>query len=169
MSKGRKQTFGSLVRQERERRKIGLREMARRIGMSPTYLSMIERGEFAPPAEDKVTAIAKIIDHDRDELLALAGRVSSDLETKIMANPRLMAGLIREFSEVPREVDWDAQKKAWEMFRAKAKELYNRASAEAADDEHSFNRAPTLGHLGKLSSNRKPSRKSKKKADPNQF
>ena len=46
MSKGSKRSFGSLVREEREQRKIGLRELARQIGISPTYLSMIERGEF---------------------------------------------------------------------------------------------------------------------------
>ena len=73
--------------------------MARRIGVSPTYLSMIERGEFPAPAEDKVAAIAKIIGRDRDELLALAGRVSTDLETTIMANPRLMARLVRSISK----------------------------------------------------------------------
>ena len=99
MSKGSKGSFGSLVRKERKQRKIGLREMARRIGMSPTYLSMIERGEFPAPAEDKVAAIAEIIGRDRDELLALAGRVSSDLETTIMANPRLMARLVRSISK----------------------------------------------------------------------
>lgn len=99
---GRKQGFGSLVRQERERRKIGLRDMARQIGVSPTYLSMIERGEFPPPAEDKVSDIAKIIDRDRDELLALAGRISTDLEKKILASPREMAGLVRKLSEFSR-------------------------------------------------------------------
>jgi HTH-type transcriptional regulator, competence development regulator len=105
MSRGRKQTFGSLVRQERERLKIGLREMARRIGMSPTYLSMIERDKFPPPAEDKITAIAQIIGSDRDELLALAGRVGSDLQRKIMEQPRVVARLIREFSNVSGEKD----------------------------------------------------------------
>ena len=73
--------------------------MAQQIGVSPTYLSMIERGEFSPPAEDKVSDIAKIIDRDRDELLALAGRISSDLEEMIMASPREMAGLVRKLSE----------------------------------------------------------------------
>jgi HTH-type transcriptional regulator, competence development regulator len=100
MSKRSKRTFGSLVRKEREQRKIGLREMARQIGVSPTYLSMIERGEFPAPAEDKVTAIAKIIGRDRDELLALAGRVSTDLETTIMAHPRLMSGIVRGLSKL---------------------------------------------------------------------
>ena len=103
MTKRKKKTFGSLVRQERERRKIGLREMARQIGVSPTYLSLVERDEFPPPAEDKVAAIAKIIGCDRDELLALAGKVSSDLQEKIKEKPRATARLIHSFSELSRE------------------------------------------------------------------
>jgi transcriptional regulator with XRE-family HTH domain len=91
MSKDGEPTFGSLVRRERVRLKIGLREMARRLGVSPTYLSMIERDKFPPPAEDKVAAIARIIGHDRDELLAVAGKVSSDLRTRIIESPHVMA------------------------------------------------------------------------------
>ena len=49
---------------------IGLSEMAKMIGLSPTYLSKVERDEFPPPAEDKVKAIAQIIKRDTDELLA---------------------------------------------------------------------------------------------------
>jgi transcriptional regulator with XRE-family HTH domain len=37
--------FGAFVRREREAKEIGLREMAKMIGVSPTYLSKIERGE----------------------------------------------------------------------------------------------------------------------------
>ena len=51
--------FGAFVRREREAKEIGLREMAKMIGVSPTYLSKVERDEFAPPAEDKVKAIAQ--------------------------------------------------------------------------------------------------------------
>ena len=69
--------FGEFVRREREAREIGLREMAKMIGVSPTYLSKVERDEFAPPAEDKVKAIAQIIGCDVDELLARAGRVAT--------------------------------------------------------------------------------------------
>jgi len=36
-----------------------MREMAKMIGVRPTYLSKVERDEFAPPAEDKVKAIAR--------------------------------------------------------------------------------------------------------------
>ena len=129
MSKGSKRTFGSLVRKEREPRKIGLREMARRIGVSPTYLSMIERGEFPAPAEDKVTAIAKIIGRDRDELLALAGRVSSDLETKIMAHPRLMAQLVRQNVGDVLELDESPDAKWTDLF-VKLVELMGRSHPE---------------------------------------
>ncbi|MGH8646776.1 MAG: helix-turn-helix domain-containing protein [Gammaproteobacteria bacterium] len=87
--------FGAVVRRERERLEIGLREMAKMIGVSPTYLSKVERDEFSPPAEDRVKAIAKIIGRDPDELLALAGRVSSDLTNIIKRHPREMASFLR--------------------------------------------------------------------------
>ena len=74
-----REKFGAFIRREREAKEIGLREMAKKIGVSPTYLSKIERDEFEPPAEDKVREIAKILGRDADELLARAGRVASDL------------------------------------------------------------------------------------------
>ncbi len=90
-----REMFGALVRREREGRGIGLREMAKMIGVSATYLSKIERDEFPPPAEDRVRTIAGILGHDPDELLALAGKVSSDLENIIKEQPREVAVLLR--------------------------------------------------------------------------
>jgi transcriptional regulator with XRE-family HTH domain len=87
--------FGEFVRREREAKEIGLREMAKMIGVSPTYLSKVERDEFSPPVEDKVRAIAKIINCDADELLARAGRVSSDLSDIIKRRPIELAALLR--------------------------------------------------------------------------
>lgn len=94
MMAGRK-GFGALVRREREAKEIGLREMAKKIGVSPTYLSKVERDEFPPPAEDKVRKIAEIIGRDADEMLALAGRVASDLTEIIRQRPREMADFLR--------------------------------------------------------------------------
>jgi ribosome-binding protein aMBF1 (putative translation factor) len=89
------ESFGAFVRREREAKEIGLREMALKVGMSPTYLSKIERDEFDPPAEDKVKKIAEILECDVDELLALAGRVASDLSDIIKRRPRALAALLR--------------------------------------------------------------------------
>src|SRR5215217_4770518 len=87
--------FGAFVRRAREAKDIGLREMAKMIGVSPTYLSKVERDEFTPPAEDKVKAIAKIIGCDTDELMARADRVSSDLSDIIKRHPVELAALLR--------------------------------------------------------------------------
>jgi transcriptional regulator with XRE-family HTH domain len=89
--------FGAFIRRKREavEPKLGLREMARKIEVSPTYLSKVERDEFPPPAEDKVKAIARILGCDADDLLGRAGRVSSDLSKIIKERPREMATFLR--------------------------------------------------------------------------
>jgi transcriptional regulator with XRE-family HTH domain len=90
-----REKFGKFVRREREAKEIGLREMAKMVGVSPSYLSKIERDEFPPPAEDKVRKIAAIVGCDADELLARADRVSSDLEEIIKRRPVQVAALLR--------------------------------------------------------------------------
>jgi transcriptional regulator with XRE-family HTH domain len=92
---GRKEKFGAFVRRMREGKGIGLREMAGMIRVSPTYLSMVERDAMPPPAEDKVTAIAAIIDCDADDLLARAGRLATDISDIIKSRPVELAALLR--------------------------------------------------------------------------
>ena len=98
----REKKFGETIRQLRSEQKIGLRELARNVGMSPAYLSKIERDEFAPPAEDLVKALAKALGQDTDELLALAGRVASDLPELIKRHPQEMASYLRAVKGLPR-------------------------------------------------------------------
>ena len=87
MSRSISEKFGWFVRQRREAKEISLRQMAKGIGVSPAYLSQVERGQCAPPTEDKVTAIAKILDLDVHNLLAVAGKVSSDVTQIIKDYP----------------------------------------------------------------------------------
>jgi transcriptional regulator with XRE-family HTH domain len=87
--------FGAFIRRKRELKEIGLREMAKMIDVSPTYLSKVERDEFPPPAEERVKAIAKILECDPDDLLARAGRVSSDVSDIIKRHPVELAALLR--------------------------------------------------------------------------
>lgn len=88
-------SFGQTIRAWREAQEIGLRKFADLVGMSPTYLSKVERDEFPPPGEEKIKAIATALDRDADELLALAGRVSSDLTEIIQQKPKEMATFLR--------------------------------------------------------------------------
>ena len=101
--------FGKLIRVLRGRRlkddsHYSLRRFAKRVGMSATYLSKIERGDLPPPGEEKVVAIARALDVDPDELLALAGKVASDLPEVIRQRPALMAGLIRKIDTLEDEL-----------------------------------------------------------------
>ena len=93
--KGRREKFGAFIRRVRLAKEIGLREMAKKVGVSPTYQSKVERDEFPPPAEDKVRKIAEILGQDADELLAMAGRVAPDLTDIIREQPRGMADFLR--------------------------------------------------------------------------
>ena len=104
MTKAREK-FGEFIRREREASGFGLREMATRIRVSPTYLSKIERDEFPPPTEDRVKQIAEVLGLDSDQLLALAGRVSTDLTEIIRREPHAIGKLLRSFVDEPQMTD----------------------------------------------------------------
>ncbi|WP_367122986.1 helix-turn-helix domain-containing protein [Sulfurivirga sp.] len=82
-------------------RRFSVRQVARRIGVEPAYLSKVERGEVAPPSEAKIRALAEELGEDPDVLLAMAGKVSSDLLEVIRKRPQLFAQLIRELKTLP--------------------------------------------------------------------
>jgi transcriptional regulator with XRE-family HTH domain len=92
---GGTERFGEFVRRRREAKDIGLREMAKLIGVSPTYLSKVERDEFPPMAEERVKALANFLGCDPDDLLARAGRVSRDISDIIKRHPVELAALLR--------------------------------------------------------------------------
>jgi transcriptional regulator with XRE-family HTH domain len=87
--------FGKKIRRLREERNLSIAQFARSVGMSPTYLAPIERDVFPPPAEVKVVRIARALNQDPDELLALAGRIAADLRRIIHRQPKQAAKLLR--------------------------------------------------------------------------
>ena len=98
--------FGDYIRKRREALRAeddrySVRQLAQRIGVEPSFLSKVERGEVAPPSEEKVLRLAKELDEDPDMLLALAGKVSSDLQAAIRKRPELFASLIRQLKDMP--------------------------------------------------------------------
>ena len=95
--------FGKMLRKLREEKNISIAKFARSVGMSPTYLAPIERDVFPPPAESKVVRIARALDQDPDEFLALAGRIGSDVRRIIYRQPRQAAELLRAIDGLPRE------------------------------------------------------------------
>ena len=104
-------TFGQYVRTRREERDrelktlgqpgLSLRRLAAQSQLEPSYLSKIERGLQPPPSEARIVALAAVLGDDPDVLLALAGKVSTDLQTAILRRPALFAELIRELKNQP--------------------------------------------------------------------
>ena len=98
--------FGRFIRDRREELReldstYSVRQVAGRIGVQPSYLSKVERGEVAPPSEGTIVRLAEDLDVDADVLLALGGKVSSDLMEAIRKRPALFAELIRQLRTAP--------------------------------------------------------------------
>jgi transcriptional regulator with XRE-family HTH domain len=98
--------FGDAIRRLREARAasepgFSLRQVAARCAISPAYLSRVERGDVAPPGDETLIKLAREIGEDPDVLLAMAGKISGDLRTAILARPKLFAELIRAIKDAP--------------------------------------------------------------------
>ena len=84
----KRENLGSRIRRVRQERKLGLRQTAGRVGISPAYLSRIETdAEQSPPGERVIRTLAEVLGDDFDILMHLAGRVSADVERYITAEP----------------------------------------------------------------------------------
>ena len=101
-----KNVFGKHIRRKREAlltqdAAYSVRRVAARIGVEPSFLSKVERGLEPPPSEAKTVALASVLGEDPDVLLALAGKVSGDLQDAIVKRPQLFGQLIRELKDMP--------------------------------------------------------------------
>jgi transcriptional regulator with XRE-family HTH domain len=101
-----KNIIGKYIRDNREAlrekdSRYSLRQVAKRIGIEPSYLSKIERGEQTYLSEEKIIALAEDLDEDPDVLLALSGKISSDVQEIIRKRPKLFVQLIRDLKDLP--------------------------------------------------------------------
>ena len=102
-------TFGRYLRSVRQGiqahdRDFSVRKVAQRIGVEPSYLSKIERDQTPPPSEAAIMRLATELEEDPDVLLAMAGKVSSDLQRIIRERPAVFADLLRQLRDAPDRV-----------------------------------------------------------------
>lgn len=86
--------FANFIRHHRDQRyefnrRYSVRQTAQRIGVEPAYLSKIERGDVSPPLEETIRRLAANLGEYEDYLLALAGKVASDIRQIIIRRPIL--------------------------------------------------------------------------------
>lgn len=83
-------TFGERIRELRQVKNLTLRDLAKKVRVTFTYLSKIENqklsfGEY--PSDDLIVKLARVLDADPDELLLLAEKISEAIRKRVLERP----------------------------------------------------------------------------------
>lgn len=90
-------SLGDFVRDGRFALNMRLRELARRLEVTPSYVSDIENNRRVP-SEEVLTRIANVLNLPLEELVARAGRLGSDAE-RYMRDTPVATTLFRKISD----------------------------------------------------------------------
>ena len=102
------QTFSQTIVEARTKNNLGLRELAKRVGISAGYLSEIERELKPAPSDTIVQSLADTLSLDYKELLKLAAAdrlhySKVKIITKLFANKELGAEFINELDTIAKK------------------------------------------------------------------
>ena len=99
--------FGDTIRELRVAQDLGLRETAQLVGISPAYLSRIERNKERPPKPETIKLLAKNLAADPDVLFRLSSSTDPEVVTFLHEKPEIMNLLrfIKEANFQESEVD----------------------------------------------------------------
>lgn len=109
--------FGDFISQKRIERKITVRKMAEILGISPAFLTDVEKDRRNPFEKDKLAKLIEIFQLSKDEeheMYNLVGdkrqEVAPDVQDYIMENPRELNAMLRTAR------DLDADEADWQRF-----------------------------------------------------
>lgn len=85
------QTLGEIVREARIAKEKSLREIAKTLEITPSYMSDIENDRRVP-SEDVLRNITRLLDLDFDHVMALAGRFGENADRYMKKQP--IAGVL---------------------------------------------------------------------------
>jgi transcriptional regulator with XRE-family HTH domain len=75
--------FGHALRERRRTAGLSQRDLAERAGLDFSYISKVENGRLPPPAADTVVAICRVLSISPEELLALTGKIPSEVQQTV--------------------------------------------------------------------------------------
>ena len=90
--------FGETIRDLRVAQDLGLRETATKVGISPAYLSRIERDKERPPRPEVIKELAKVLAADPDVLFRRSSSTDPDIVDYLNDQPEVM-NLLRYIKE----------------------------------------------------------------------
>lgn len=117
----KEKTFGQILRNLRVEHKeySSLREFAKKMGLSPAYLSRIENEKEPPPSEAVIEKLAEALGTDKYELFGYAGKVPSEFLETFRKNPKSMASFMRRVQEAGVESDQEWKRLETSLDRMK--------------------------------------------------
>lgn len=75
--------FGIALREYRRQARVSQRELAAQTGLDFSYISKVENGRIPPPAADTIVAICQVLKIPPEELLALTGKIPSEVQQTV--------------------------------------------------------------------------------------
>ena len=90
--------FGGTIRDLRVAQDLGLRETATKVGISPAYLSRIERDKERPPRPAVIKELGKVLAADPDILFRLSSSTDPEVVDYLHDQPEAMK-LLRYIKE----------------------------------------------------------------------
>jgi transcriptional regulator with XRE-family HTH domain len=80
-----------LIRTARKKRELTLTELAKRVGVSLSYLSRVESGHHKVLSEKLLSRLATELALTEDDVFASAGRIPNDVHRYLIDNPKAIA------------------------------------------------------------------------------
>jgi len=104
-----KRLFGQMIKKERLAKSLGLRQFAKKVSISATYLSRIENALDYPPSGRKITGMAEVLGIDSGVLFEAANKTFDAFEQEKQGDTK------RERGRMPPEI--------YETYRQHAKRV----------------------------------------------
>jgi transcriptional regulator with XRE-family HTH domain len=98
-----KRRFGEFIQAERQKKRIGVRDFAHKIGMAAGHLSNIENARVTPPHEEVIRRMAEVLDLSPGMLLARAGRLGEADLKRFWESPMIPALVMTSTGWTPEE------------------------------------------------------------------
>lgn len=90
--------LGDFITSARIAQGKSVRQLAKELDISASGLHMIEKGIGS--SEDTIKKMSQVLMVDSDELLALGGKISSDIRDIILGNPKEIAKFLRVWKDL---------------------------------------------------------------------
>ena len=120
----RRKIFGDFLRELRLEceQYHSLRDFAKKVGLSPTYLSHIENNKVPPPSEDVIERLARALEVDEKvkyELYSLGNKMPLEFLETFKGNPRGVADFMRTAKEAGVKTDRDWKRLTEEAMKVR--------------------------------------------------